>query len=362
MVGYIRALRTTLTTCGLLFITVSVIYTTNFIFFSPLSSLISATFDWLALLPAPPPARDLSPASHAAILASRSSGKNRWTEPSGPVLSWISSQFTLQHGLGHAEAIPVNPGPLLSKGTAGSMGPSNVIPYFYRAKGSFDSDDITVTTLITSNRFKVFARLVEKYRGSPQPHCLTLLFLLWIGPISVTVHIKDIAEHVSEVLESLREVYTSSELMMTFVDVHLVVDAFDRQFNTWRNIARLFARTDFVMMLDIDFFPCTDFRSVIKRSSTIFDKLHDGRAALVIPAFEYVDFHEGSNYAAFPTTKRVRLVHGSPLFHFFSLSPRTYSILFKSNVLGCSMRFGALGTMQPTTSAFIARLREKFTK
>jgi hypothetical protein len=47
------------------------------------------------------------------------------------------------------------------------MGPSNVIPYFYRAKGSFDSDDITVTTLITSNRFKVFARLVEKYRGLP---------------------------------------------------------------------------------------------------------------------------------------------------------------------------------------------------
>jgi len=319
MVGYIRALRTTLTICGLLFITVSVIYTTNFIFFSPLSSLISAIFDWLALLPAPQPARDLSPPSHAAFLASRSSGEDRWTEPSGPVLSWISSQFTLQHGLGHDQAIPVNPGPLLSKGTAGSMGPSNVIPYFYRAKGSFDSDDITVTTLITSNRFKVFARLVEKYRGlSPPSIIFTLLFLLRIGPISVTVHIKDIAEHVSEVLESLREMYTSSQLMMTFVDVHLVVDAFDRQFNTWRNIARLFARTDFVMMLDIDFLPCTDFRSVIKRSSTIFDKLYDGRAALVIPAFEYVDFHEGSNYAAFPTTKRVRLVHGSLLFHFFS--------------------------------------------
>jgi hypothetical protein len=95
--------------------------------------------------------------------------------------------------------------------------------------------------------------------------------------------------------------------MMTFVDVHLVVDAFDRQFNTWRNIARLFARTNFVMMLDIDFFPCTDFRSVIKRSSTIADKLYDGKAALVIPAFEYVDFHEGSNHAAFPVKKRVCL-------------------------------------------------------
>ncbi|KIM40255.1 glycosyltransferase family 49 protein [Hebeloma cylindrosporum] len=288
MVGYIRTLKITLTICGLLFITASVIYTTNLIFFSPLSGLISAIFDWLALLPGTPPARDLSAASHAAFLASRSSGENRWKEPSGPKLSWISSRFTLQHGLGHNEAIPVNTGLLLSKGTASSMGPSNAIPYFYRARGSFDADDITVTTLITSNRFKVFARLVERYRG----------------PISVTVHISDIAEHVPEVLESLREMYTSSQLMMTFVDVHLVVDAFDRQFNTWRNIARLFARTDFVMMLDIDFLPCTDFRSVIKRSSTIFDKLHNGRAALVIPAFEYVDFHEGSNYAAFPTKKR----------------------------------------------------------
>ncbi|KAF9565577.1 glycosyltransferase family 49 protein [Agrocybe pediades] len=167
------------------------------------------------------------------------------------------------------------------------MRPSDIRPYFYRARGSFAADCITITTLITSNRFEVFARLVEKYRG----------------PISVTVHVKNVAEHVEEVLESLREMYTSSEVMMQFVDVHVVIDAFDRQFNTWRNIARLFARTDFVMMLDIDFYPCTDFRSVIKRSSTILDKLYAGRAALVVPAFEYVDFHEGTNYASFPTKK-----------------------------------------------------------
>jgi len=99
---------------------------------------------------------------------------------------------------------------------------------------------------------------------------------------------------------------------MQFVDVHLVVDAFDRQFNTWRNIARLFARTDFVMMLDIDFYPCTDFRSVVKRSSTILDKLYAGSAALVIPAFEYVDFHEGTNYANFPTKKTVNKSYAIP--------------------------------------------------
>jgi hypothetical protein len=53
----------------------------------------------------------------------------------------------------------------------------------------------------------------------------------------VTVHIKDVAEHVQEVLETLHEMYTSLEAMQTFVDVHLVVDPFDRQFNTWRKVA-----------------------------------------------------------------------------------------------------------------------------
>ncbi|KAF9485941.1 hypothetical protein BDN70DRAFT_822694 [Pholiota conissans] len=185
------------------------------------------------------------------------------------------------------------------------MRPSNIMPYYYRARGSFNAEDITITTLITSNRFNVFERLVEKYRG----------------PISVAVHIRDVPEHVHEILQSLHEMYASSPLMSTFVDVHLVVDAYDRQFNTWRNIARLFARTDFVMMLDIDFYPCTDFRFVVRRSSTISDKLYAGRAALVVPAFEYVDFHEGTEYKAFPTKKSelVKLVKQQriTMFHAF---------------------------------------------
>ncbi len=95
--------------------------------------------------------------------------------------------------------------------------------------------------------------------------------------------------------------------MTKYVDVHLVVDAFDRQFNTWRNIARLFARTEYVMMLDIDFYPCTDFRDVVRRAlnSTILQKLDTGRAALVVPAFEYSDFHAGTRYMEYPDNKAV---------------------------------------------------------
>ncbi|KAG1903243.1 uncharacterized protein F5891DRAFT_935993, partial [Suillus fuscotomentosus] len=37
------------------------------------------------------------------------------------------------------------------------------------------------------------------------------------------------------------------------INIHLVLTPFDRQLNTWRNAARLFTRTEFVMMLDVDF-------------------------------------------------------------------------------------------------------------
>ncbi|CAA7259022.1 unnamed protein product [Cyclocybe aegerita] len=297
LLGFMRLLGKILQFGLFAFVSLSVIYTTNVLFISPLSSLLSSTLGFalgLSLdhqttrqLHEEPPVVQLNV---TRPLYPRVGNEEHWdaaTSTSPGLFSWASSDFILESGLGHSGYVDVDDKVVLSKAFANSMHPSNVIPYFYRAQGSFDSDGITITTLITSNRFEVFARLVEKYQG----------------PISVTVHIKDVAEHVQEILESLHEMYTSSATMVTYVDVHLVVDAFDRQFNTWRNIARLFARTDFVMMLDIDFYPCTDFRYVIKRSSTILNKLYSGRVALVIPAFEYVDFHEGTNYTAFPTNK-----------------------------------------------------------
>lgn len=96
--------------------------------------------------------------------------------------------------------------------------------------------------------------------------------------------------------------------MSLFVDVHLVIDSFDRQFNTWRNLARLFARTDFVMMLDIDFYLCTDFRSAIRRSKPVMDMLRTGNAAFVLPAFEYTARTEGTDYKNFPNDKLVGFV------------------------------------------------------
>ncbi|KAJ7209709.1 glycosyltransferase family 49 protein [Mycena pura] len=175
----------------------------------------------------------------------------------------------------------------LSKAFANSMRHSKIVPFFYRATGTFDKEDITITTLVTSNRFQVFARLVERYSG----------------PISVTIHVKNATDHVHALLDSLHTLYISSPKMAINVDVHLVIDTFDRQFNTWRNIARFFARTDFVMMLDIDFYPCTDFRTAIRSSEAVMQKLRTGEAAFVVPAFEYPEYADGTDGSRFPRSK-----------------------------------------------------------
>ena len=46
-----------------------------------------------------------------------------------------------------------------------SMHPMKIIPFFYRATDHFDDDDISVTTLVTSDRFDVLRRLAEDYEG-----------------------------------------------------------------------------------------------------------------------------------------------------------------------------------------------------
>ena len=76
--------------------------------------------------------------------------------PEEPLFSWTSSDVTLDHGLGLMMPVSVDRNIFLSKAFMNSMRPSNIKPYFYRAKGHLEGDDVTITTLITSNRFEVF--------------------------------------------------------------------------------------------------------------------------------------------------------------------------------------------------------------
>lgn len=148
-------------------------------------------------------------------------------------------------------------------------------------------------------------------------------------------------------VKDLEALYASSRHFATHVDVHLALSPFSstgssgpnsgtteggRQFNVWRNVARLFARTEFVMMLDVDFAICTDWRSAIRdaihgyqqnaldvsiseaaaseRNASIMDievinNLREGKIALVLPAFEYVRQEDGVDQSTFPRDKEV---------------------------------------------------------
>ncbi|KAF8345982.1 glycosyl-transferase for dystroglycan-domain-containing protein [Amanita rubescens] len=257
----------------LLYVSCAVLYTTNLLLLAPLKAV------WAVFL------RRTSTVVRERIHYSPvqrqllSSLEDLQTYKS--TINWTSSQIALEHQLGHPEPTAMDEDLFLSKAFSNSLRPSKIIPYFLRARETFSPLDITITTLITRNRLKVFTRLVEQYQG----------------PISVAIHVKDNDHYVRELLDAIREIYASSEKISRFVD-------FDRQFNTWRNIARLFARTDYVMMLDIDFYLCTDFRSAIRNNLEIMSKLQEGQSAFVIPAFEYADYADGTDYAKFPRDKQ----------------------------------------------------------
>jgi hypothetical protein len=58
----------------------------------------------------------------------------------------------------------------LSKAFSSSMHPMKIFPYFYKGSESFEEDDITITTLVTPNRFEVLRKLASRYEGMSSWH------------------------------------------------------------------------------------------------------------------------------------------------------------------------------------------------
>ncbi|CAO3686090.1 unnamed protein product [Rhizopus stolonifer] len=175
---------------------------------------------------------------------------------------------------------------MLSKSFSYS-GQTNMTPYYYKAEMNMQARDVTLVTLVTRNRIPNLARLAKQYRG----------------PISTTLHLSDDEEgdYTLEILENTME---KTPEMRQYVDVHIIRDSFDRELNLWRNVAKLFARTDYVMMLDIDFYPCTALRQNVLNNPQAMALLDSGSAALVIPAFEFSKQSDGLDYRTFPKTKQ----------------------------------------------------------
>lgn len=65
-----------------------------------------------------------------------------------------------------SNAVAMRESLFLSKAFSQSMQPCKIIPFYYKGSATFENDDITLTTVVTFNRFKVFGELAKRYRGT----------------------------------------------------------------------------------------------------------------------------------------------------------------------------------------------------
>ncbi|KAG0332414.1 hypothetical protein BG000_010029 [Podila horticola] len=200
---------------------------------------------------------------------------------------------------------------MLSKAFSGVMQPTRVIPFYFKASFRDENDDddfhaddeiegehddnsrpidldmsqVTITTLITPDRYGVFLKLVKQYRG----------------PISVATRIPK-GEDQDRHFQELHQFFHDHTILRKYVDLHVIVDGLDLQLNMWRNVARMFARTDYFMMLDVDFHIPSGLKHHLHDDPRMQELLASG-AALVIPAFEYKVDKDPKDSKYFPDTK-----------------------------------------------------------
>ncbi|KAF9379341.1 hypothetical protein CPB97_009025 [Podila verticillata] len=154
----------------------------------------------------------------------------------------------------------------------------NIQPFFIRSTSNPQPDDITLATFILQDELSELAALVERFPG----------------PISAVLHI----EHPSETsgtnspLKRLSTMFVGNPKLRQQVDIHLITTPQThrqatvlQQANLHRNLARFFARSDFVLMLDSDgSLPVTNVAKSFKDYPQWMEKLRTGNV-FVLPGF-----------------------------------------------------------------------------
>ncbi|KAI8078812.1 glycosyl-transferase for dystroglycan-domain-containing protein [Halteromyces radiatus] len=199
---------------------------------------------------------------------------------------------------------------MMSKWFSQGLGSGRLEPFYLRSEQTHVvPHEVTITTLVTLNRLPVLQRLAEHYQG----------------PISAVLHIDD-NEQQDRLLEETRQMYLDHPAMRRHVDIHVLVDKYERQFNLWRNLAKMYARTDYILMLDVDFLVSPSIRQILPTlAPNLIDALRLGKAALVIPAFEEKQKTTNNNNKTdlFPTSKKELIhqvkQHKVDMFHSFWL-------------------------------------------
>lgn len=134
----------------------SVIYTASYL----VATYSGTSHDFGGLLPK---ARDAHAESdQQESLSTHSNEQQHQQQEQQQQLGDHSVAWSNAHGA--VQVLPENL--IMSKVFSEAMGPSNMTPYFFRAKETFDKEDITMSTLVTRNRFLVLSRLASNYKGN----------------------------------------------------------------------------------------------------------------------------------------------------------------------------------------------------
>ncbi|KAG0324140.1 hypothetical protein BG004_003530, partial [Podila humilis] len=155
----------------------------------------------------------------------------------------------------------------------------NIQPFFVRSTTDPNPDDITLTTFILQDELSELGDLVDRFPG----------------PISAVLHIEHPAEATTgsnNPLKNLATMFAGNPKLRQQVDIHLITtpqthrqSAVMQQANLHRNLARFFARTDFVLMLDSDgSLPVTNVAKSFKDIPQWMEKLRTGNV-FVLPGF-----------------------------------------------------------------------------
>lgn len=154
----------------------------------------------------------------------------------------------------------------------------NIQPFYIRSTSTPRPDDITLATFVPQDELSELASLAERYPG----------------PISAVLHIDQPSDApgASNPINRLMAMRASNPKVREQVDIHLMITPpghrqapIQQQTNLHRNLARFFARSDFVLLLDSDgSLPVTNVAKSFVDHPQWMEKLRTGNV-FVLPGF-----------------------------------------------------------------------------
>lgn len=171
----------------------------------------------------------------------------------------------------------------------------NIQPYYLRATSTPENQDISLITHITVASWPQLERLAEN----------------WQGPISATLHIQSksspLLPEMADILTDISSKYRNNPAMRENVDIHLFFSPADHSpslalaHNVDRNLARMFARTEFIADVPAEIIPATRIRNTLKTNRGSFiPRLKDGDL-FVVPLFTFIE--HAAKHSNIPRTK-----------------------------------------------------------